>query len=69
MGVTEHEARRYQERVKAGGILLAVHSDSPGWRDRARTILEQNGAQDISFTDEQLLGVHVPPQREAIHGV
>jgi len=67
MGVSEHEATRYQERVKAGGILLAVHADNPHWREHARKILERNGAQDISFTDEQVLGMHAAQEREPIH--
>jgi hypothetical protein len=67
MGVSEHEATRYQERLRAGGILLAVHADNPEWRDNARRILEENSAQDISFTDERVLGMHVPPEREPMH--
>jgi hypothetical protein len=58
-GISEHDAHRYHDRVKAGGILLAVHSDNPEWRDKARKILERNHAHDISFTDEEVLGLHV----------
>jgi hypothetical protein len=67
MGISEHEATRYQERVKAGGILLAVHADNPEWKDQARKILARSGAEDISFTDEQVLGMHVPVEREPMH--
>jgi hypothetical protein len=67
MGVSEHAATRYHERVKAGGILLAVHADNPEWRDQAREILERNGAQDISFTDEQVLGMPVAKEPEPMH--
>ena len=31
MGIPEYEAKRYEGRVKSGGILLSVHSDSSDW--------------------------------------
>jgi hypothetical protein len=63
LGLSEHAAHRYHDRVKAGGILLAVHSDNPEWREHARDILERNGAHDVSFTDEEVLGMHVAKER------
>jgi hypothetical protein len=35
MGIPEHEAKRYEVRVKEGGILLSVHSDNSDWAKRA----------------------------------
>ena len=52
MGMPEYEAKRYEGRVKEGGILLSVHSDSSDWTKRAKEILERTGAQDISSTGE-----------------
>jgi hypothetical protein len=52
MGIPEYEAKRYEGRVKDGGILLSVHSDSSEDTKRAKDILEQTGAQDISSTGE-----------------
>jgi hypothetical protein len=52
MGIPEYEAKRYEGRVKGGGILLSVHSDSSEWTKRAKEILERTGAQDISSTGE-----------------
>jgi len=52
MGIPEHEAKRYEVRVKEGGILLSVHSDNAAWTKRAKEILERTGAQDISSTGE-----------------
>jgi hypothetical protein len=49
-GIPEHEAKRYEVRVKEGGILLSVHSDNADWTKRAKEILERTGAQDISAT-------------------
>src|SRR6202044_2934145 len=48
MGIPEYEAKRYEGRVKDGGILLSVHSDDSEWTKRAKEILERTGAQDIS---------------------
>jgi len=52
MGIPEYEAKRYEGRVKKGGILLSVHSDNSDWTSRAKRILEQTGAEDISSTGE-----------------
>jgi hypothetical protein len=52
MGIPEYEAKRYEGRVKDGGILLSVHSDNSEWTKRAKEILEHTGAQDISSTGE-----------------
>jgi len=52
MGIPEYEAKRYEGRVKKGGILLSVHSDNSEWTSRAKKILEQTGAEDISSTGE-----------------
>jgi hypothetical protein len=52
MGIPEYEAKRYEGRVKDGGILLSVHSDNAETTKRAKDILKGTGAQDISSTGE-----------------
>lgn len=52
MGIQEYEAKRYEGRVKEGGILLSVHSDNSEWTKWAKEVLERTGAQDISSTRE-----------------
>ncbi len=52
LGIPEYEAKRYEGRVKDGGILLSVHSDNSDWTKQAKEILERTGAQDISSTGE-----------------
>jgi hypothetical protein len=52
MGIPEYEAKRYEGRVKQGGILLSVHSDDSNWTKRAKEILERTGAEDVSSTGE-----------------
>jgi len=37
--------RRYEGRVKDGGILLSVHSDSSEWTKKAKEILERTGTR------------------------
>ncbi len=52
MGIPEYEAKRYEGRVKDGGILLSVHSDDSQWTKKAKVILERTGAEDVSSTGE-----------------
>jgi hypothetical protein len=52
MGIPEYEAKRYEGRVKDGGILLSVHSEASEWTKKAKEVLERTGAQDISSTGE-----------------
>ena len=52
MGIPEYEAKRYEGRIKKGGILLSVHSDDSNWTKRAKNVLERTGAEDISSTGE-----------------
>jgi hypothetical protein len=51
-GIPEYEAKRYEGRVKTGGVLISVHSDDHHWAQRAKKILEDTGAVDISSTGE-----------------
>jgi hypothetical protein len=52
MGIPEYEAKRYEGRVKEGGILLSVHSDNSDWTKKAKTVLERTGAEEVSSTGE-----------------
>src|SRR6267143_3954683 len=52
MGIPEYEAKRYEGRVKDGGVLLSVHCDSSDWVKRAKNVLKETGADDISSTGE-----------------
>ena len=52
MGIPEFEAKRYEGRIKEGGILLSVHCDSSEWVKRAKDLLKQTGAEDVSSTGE-----------------
>src|SRR6202035_5281736 len=53
MGIPEYEAKRYEGRVKDGGVLLSVHCDTSDEIGRAKNLLKQTGAEDISSTGEK----------------
>lgn len=57
MGIPEYEAKRYEGRIKAGGILLSVHCDNSEWVKRAKEMLKRTGAEDIASTGESSLNV------------
>jgi hypothetical protein len=52
MGIPEYEAKRYEGRVKSGGILVSVHCDDNDWTDKAKEVLESTGAEDVTATTE-----------------
>ena len=56
MGIPEYEAKRYEGRVKDGGVLLSVHCDTSDDIARAKTILERTGAADVSSAGEETVG-------------
>lgn len=52
IGIPEYEAKRYEGRIRSGGILLSVHCDNSDWTKRAKEILSETGASDVSTTTE-----------------
>src|ERR1700739_4381302 len=52
MGIPEFEAKRYEGRLQKGGILLSVHCDTSDEIKRAKDLLKNTGAEDISSTGE-----------------
>jgi len=52
LGVPNAEACRYEDKIKAGHILMSVHPKSPEKSDEARKILSAAGAEDICTTTE-----------------
>ena len=52
MGIPEYEAKRYEGRLKSGGVLLSVHCDTSDEIDRAKKILKATGAEDVSSSGE-----------------
>jgi hypothetical protein len=56
MGVPEYEAKRYEGRVKNGGVLLSVHCDTPDEIKRAKEVLKRTAAEDIASSGEESVG-------------
>jgi hypothetical protein len=52
MGIPEYEAKRYEGRLKKGGILLSVHCDTSDQIKRAKEIMKNTHAEDVSSTGE-----------------
>jgi hypothetical protein len=58
MGIPEYEAKRYEGRVKAGGVLLSVHCDTSDEVSRAKEVLKVTGAEDIASAGEKSVSTH-----------
>src|SRR5580765_2341094 len=52
LGIPELEAKRYEGKIKAGNILVSVHTENSEEITRAKDIFKQAGAQDICTTGE-----------------
>jgi hypothetical protein len=52
LGIPEYQAKRYEGRMRKGGILLSVHADDQEWATKGKQVLEQTGAEDIASTGE-----------------
>src|SRR5437870_10329371 len=53
LGIPEYEAKLYEGKLKAGNILLSVHTDDSKQRTRAKEVFERNGAEDIATSSEE----------------
>lgn len=53
MGIPEYEAKRYEGRVKEGGVLLSVHCNSSEDVSRAKEVLKETGAEDVASAGEK----------------
>jgi len=50
LGIPEIEAKRYENRIAEGNILISVHAVTGDEVSRAKGILKEAGAEDISVT-------------------
>jgi len=72
IGMPLYEAKRYDGRMKRGGILLSVHCDSPDWVKRAKGRLKQTGAEGIASAGEasaDFAKTDRPERRHAEHSL
>jgi len=52
MGIPEIEAKAYEGKIRGGNILIAVHTENSETQKRAKRLLEQNAAHDVTVTGE-----------------
>jgi hypothetical protein len=65
LGIPEYEAKRYEGRVKDGGVLLSVHCYDSEDVVRATETLEHTGARDVASANEERLGNHAMAQESS----
>ena len=58
MGIPEYEAKRYEGRVKEGGVLLSVHCNSSEQVSHAKDVLKETGAEDVASAGEKAVSSH-----------
>jgi hypothetical protein len=52
VGFPEYEAKRFEGRIRQGGMLLSVHCDTDEWVKRAKRLLADTGATDVAAASE-----------------
>jgi tetrahydromethanopterin S-methyltransferase subunit C len=50
LGLPEIEAKRYENRIAEGNILISILAETGDQVSRAKDVLEKAGAEDISVT-------------------
>jgi hypothetical protein len=53
LGIPEYEAKAYEDRLKAGGYLVAVHVENNDRAKEIREVLKRNNLEDISTVAEK----------------
>jgi outer membrane lipoprotein SlyB len=67
MGIPELEAKRYEQQIKDGNILISVHADDSDEIKTAKEIFERAGAKDICTTSESGVPKDKDTSREPSH--
>lgn len=57
-GIPEYEAKKYQDGLKKGNILISVHTNSGEQITQAKDIMKKEGGKDISATTETVQTRH-----------
>lgn len=53
-GIPEYEAKRFENRLKEGGILLSVRANNDDFAKRVKDVLQKNGAEDVSISSDAM---------------
>ena len=64
LGIPEYEAKRYEGRLKEGGVLLSAHCDTADEIKRAKELLKRTGATDISAAGEETVAASSDRNRD-----
>lgn len=67
LGIPELEAKRYEGKVKAGNILISVHTEDSDEINRAKDIFKSAGAEDICTTGEASVPRQSKPDSQPAH--
>jgi hypothetical protein len=51
-GIPEYEAKRYENRLHEGGILISIRANNDDRAKHIKDILQKNGAEDVSVSSE-----------------
>jgi hypothetical protein len=52
IGIPEDQSGRVEQRIHAGAILIAVHTDDPVRRDKALRVFKSAGADEIYGSED-----------------
>lgn len=63
LGMPEYEAKRYEGRIRAGNILVSVHTEDGEEISVARGIFEEGQAEDISASCESSVPIRVADEK------
>jgi hypothetical protein len=64
MGLPEYEAKRYEEHVQDGAIMLSVLCDTPGEVLRAKEVVSGSGAEHVLSSGESMVETMSMPVSE-----
>lgn len=68
LGIPEDEAKKYENFVKEGNILLAVHTDTADLEKRANEILDACGGREVAAVGKKEAKVDTSERREDFAG-
>ena len=68
MGIPEPEAKQYEGKVKSGNILMSVHAEDGREVTRAKEILKNGGAEEISYSGEAFVPSQFGAPDEHVNG-
>jgi hypothetical protein len=52
LGIPEYEAKQYEGKIRGGSALISIHAEGGDQQMRARRLLEEAGAENVSSSTE-----------------